>query len=157
MKKILFILIALIATTTVYSQLDTSYKPVNIVLEIPNTVKGETVLKRKAELQSMIYNTNDKTLSLVWSIKYYADTSIGYGQYLGSIIPDKVKITVANDNVMVNTTTGAFVYKDSAGNYPSNIKYIIGQYSFFNRIAQFASINVHGLIKQYGLQNDWSE
>lgn len=155
MRKIILLLSLLISLNS-FSQLDTSYHARQIVLDVPDLVKGETVIKRDASLLSMIYNTHDSTLTLVWNIRHYADTSDGYGLYLGTIIPDKIKQTVADNNVMVNTHTGQFVYPDSSGQYPQNIPYI-GQYNFFQRLAQYQPILVNALIIQYGKANNWNE
>lgn len=155
MKKIVVILCLLLAFKS-EAQLDTSYHAKQIIMNIPDTSFGETVIKRKARLLSMIYNVNDSTLTLVWNIQHYADSADTYGQYLIGFIPDKVKQTRADNTVMVNSSTGAFVYPDSAGNYPKNVKYI-GQFNFFQKLAEYQPIIVDNLILQYGANTNWNE
>lgn len=126
-----------------------------IVLNISDTVVDNTVIKRKAELFTMVYNMKLHFLSLTWSVKHYADSSGQYGEYLGGLVPDKTKETIADNTVFVNATNGDFVYPDSTGQFQTDIP-IIGQYDFFNYAAGHIPIIVNDLIKQYGLKADWN-
>jgi hypothetical protein len=157
MKKLLFFLLLVSSLVCKASApLDTSFHALQIVMNIPDLVKGNTTIKRKAQLKSMFYNPCDSVLNLVWAVKHYSEDDNGnYGDYLGAFIPDFIKPTTADNTVMVNTSTGAFVYKDSNGNYP-NVLYI-GQFNFFQRLAQYQPIIVNNLILQYGQATNWSE
>lgn len=154
--KHLVLLILLAFSLNVNAQLDTSFKPKQIVLQIPDLVVGNTIIKRDAQLISMCYNTSNMTLVLMWNIRHYADSSGTYGRYLDYIIPDRIKKTTADNTVMVNSSTGAFVYKDSSGNYPENILYI-GQFNFFQRLAEYQPILVNSMIIQYGQNTSWDD
>lgn len=133
-----------------------TYVPIVITLTIPDKVIGATTVKRKATLTSMIYNQQVGFLSLVWSVEHFAANSDStYGDTLASFIPNKMKQTTAADTVIVDDATGAFVYPDHTGAYDPAIT-TIGQYSWFNKLAQNQSLNVHALIEQYGNAVDWT-
>jgi len=155
MKKLIICLLVLISFTA-DAQLDTSFNAKQIVLNIPDLVISNTVIKRDAQLISMCYSTSNATLVLMWNIRHYSDSSGSYGKYIDYIIPDRIKKTIADNTVMVNSQTGAFVYKDSTGNYPQNIPYC-GQFNFFQYIADNKPILVNPMILQYGAASDFSE
>lgn len=117
----------------------------NIELEIPDLTIAGTTIKRKAKCFTMIYNLAYKTLSLSWEVSHYANDNGAYGEPL-SFIPNYSKENVADNTTMVDAS-GAFVYPDTDGNYPSDA---IGQFDWFNNIGENAQINVHNLIRQYG-------
>lgn len=114
-----------------------------ITINIPDVQVGNTILKRKAQLFTMIYNQNNKSLVLNWVVKYYADNEGEYGEELtASGISSYSKESVANNTVFVNPSTGAFVAEGTPG--------AIGQYDFFYYLAENKDINVHDLIRAYG-------
>ena len=124
-----------------------------ILIEIPNVVIGGTILKRKAQLHTMIYNQSTQSLVLSWIVTYFADNNGAYGEELTNKgISSYSHEQIANDTVMVNPTTGAFYEKDENGNYPSDA---VGQYTFFYNLAENANINVHDLIRAYGAAATW--
>lgn len=127
---------------------------VDIILEIPDLVISDTVIKRKAQLFTMTYNQHAKYLTLNWTIQHYANNAGGYGAYVGDSIPDKTKESIADNSVMVDVTTGTILIPDSSGNYDQSINYA-GQYDWFNMIAETQPIKVHDMIRQYGAAADW--
>ena len=151
MKKLLLFLClfaALFVTaqdTTTYNRI--AYTPIAIVINIPADTINQTILRRTATLFTMIYNQQAQTLSLNWTVKFYADSSGSYGKYLGNIIPDYNKEVVADNSVFVNPKTGAFLIPDSSGKY--SMPYL-GEYDFFNMVAEKMPIKVHDVIRQYG-------
>ena len=119
-----------------------------IEIQIPDIVINSSVLKRKAKLFTMTYNQQAKYVALNWIVSYYSDSSGYYGQPISiNGVSNYSKETVANNTVMVNPTTGAFVYKNEEGDYPIGS---IGQYDFFWRISEYNEVNVHNLIRSYG-------
>jgi hypothetical protein len=117
----------------------------NIELNIPDVVISGTTIKRKAKCFTMTYNLTYKTLALSWEVSHYANDNGAYGLPL-SFIPNYSKENVADNTTLVDPS-GAFVYPDADGNYPSDA---IGQFDWFNNLGENADINVHNLIRQYG-------
>jgi hypothetical protein len=85
------------------------YTPVDIVLEIPDIVLSNTIIKRKAKMLTMIYNQAYLTLTVAWQIQHYADDNGQYGQYIGAQVADKLKETTADNEVIVNAQTGEII------------------------------------------------
>lgn len=159
MKKLLFILLVFAAfgasaqDTTTYHRIP--YTPIAIVINIPDLVVNGTKVKRTATLFTMTYNMQYQTLSLNWTIKAYADSSGSYSTYLGQFITNYSKESIADDNTFVNPQTGAFLYPDANGKYSMNY---MGQYDFFNYLAETQPLKVHDLIRQYGMQvTNWDK
>jgi hypothetical protein len=134
--------------------LDTSHIPENLYINISDVQISNIPIKRKAKLGTMIYNMEYKTVSLSWIIEHYSSVDGEYGEHINSFIPDKSKVITADDEVMVNSTTGEFVYKDEFGNYPDVL--YCGQYTFFNKLAKHQPLIVADLIRQYGQQANWN-
>lgn len=124
-----------------------------ILIEIPDVVIDGTILKRKAELNTMTYNQSTQSLVLSWIVSYFADNNGAYGDEIAIKGLAKYRHEqIANDTVMVNPTTGAFYEKGEDGTYPSDA---VGQYTFFYNLAENANINVHDLIRAYGAVATW--
>jgi uncharacterized protein YdaL len=122
-----------------------------IVLDIPDVVINETILKRKASLFTMTYNLGRQYVSLNWEVTYYAAKSDGaYGDEI-TFIPKYTKENVADNTVKVDST-GTIVYPDSSGNYPPGV---IGQFDFFNNVAENVPVKVNAVIRQYGQNSKW--
>jgi hypothetical protein len=132
-----------------------SIPPVQIEIDIPDLILGTVTLKRKATVFTMTYNQATKTLTLTWIVSYTDLQGIkGLSSYS--------KESIADNSTMVDVATGAIIHPvtttDAAtgetttsygdGNY-------IGQYDWFNMIAETLSIKVHNLIRQYGLTATW--
>ena len=154
MKRILLSLclfVSLLAAaqdTTIHQRI--IHPPVRIVIDIPDLKINETVLKRKATFFTMTYNQKAESLALNWTVQFYADSSGTYGRYLGGeggSIPDKSKEIIADNSTFVDPATGAIVYSNAAGLY--NIDYM-GQYDWFNMIAENQPIKVHDMMREYG-------
>ena len=125
-----------------------------IVLNIPDIEVGETTVKRTATYSKMEDNRDAKSLSLIWTIKYYAVDSLGnYAAYLGSTFPDKKKTFTATNLNMVNPANGQPLTPDVNGNYSMNYT---GQYDFFNSIADNVAIKFSDIIRQYGITANWN-
>lgn len=119
--------------------------PVNIEIDIPDLVLGEVTLKRKATLFTMIYNQAVKYLALSWIVSYPdIDSAKGISSY--------TKESVADNSTMVDVTTGAVLTPDEAGNYAGDY---IGQYDWFNLMAETQQLKVHDMIRAYGASATW--
>ena len=165
MKQLFYILTLLLtlSTSTGYSQGLLPSNSVNISINISDTVINNTIIKRKADLFTMVYNIDAKFLSLTWKVKHYSDSLVinnghdtsYYGQYLGGLIPDKIKETIADNNSFVNANTGDFVFPDEQGNFPTNIP-VMGQYDYFNYVAEHVPIIVNDLIRYHGAHSNFN-
>jgi len=131
--------------------------PVEIEIEIPDIVIDETIIKRKAKCFSLVYNRNSQEVALAWTVKHYAATATGYGEYL-SFIPDWGLTSVADNTTMCDVTNGKPIYKivvgqDENGNdimdYDPAINYT-GQYDFFSNLAETQPVMIHQMMIQFG-------
>lgn len=142
--------------TTTYGRM--VYIPVNIVINIPDVVINQTKFKRTASVFTMVYNQNSQTLSLMWIVKSYADSATTYGTYLGGpkgTNPDYNKEIIADNTVFVDPSTGHFVTPNANGRCA--IAYM-GQYDFFNMLAETQPLKVHDMIRMYGYQvSNWDK
>jgi hypothetical protein len=130
-----------------------------IEIEIPAIEIGQTVIKRKAKLFTLIYNKGFKEVSLTWTVKHYAATANGYGEYL-SFINDWSKTSVADNTTMCDVTNGFPIEKIVIGqdengqdilDYDPAINYT-GQYDFFSNLAATQAVMIHQMIIQFGNQ-----
>jgi len=131
--------------------------PVEIEIEIPSIVNDETTILRKAKCFSLIYNRNSQEVALAWTVKHYAATTNGYGEYL-SFIDDWGLTSVADNTTMCDVTNGKPIYKivvgqDENGNdimdYDPAINYT-GQYDFFSNLAETQPVMIHQMMIQFG-------
>jgi hypothetical protein len=129
----------------------------DIEISIPDIEIGETLIKRKAKLFSLIYNKGSKEVSVAWIVKHFASTADGFGEYL-SFIPDWSKTSVADNTTMCDVTNGFPIYKIIVGqdengndilNYDPAINYT-GQYDFFCHLAETQPVLIHAMIIQFG-------
>lgn len=144
---------------------------VNIEIDIPDLVVNEQLsLKRKAKLFTMTYNQSAKYLTLSWIVSYPDLIDVkGFSPYS--------KESIADNTTMVDVNTGAILAPiitqvqdtnedgtpkvDAEGNpvmidqttYPGDY---IGQYDWFNMVAETQAVKVHDMIRQYGLQANWN-
>ena len=101
----------------------------DIILEMPDIVVDSTVLKRKAKLFSLVYNTAEKFVTLSWVVTTYAANDDGsYGNELSQFIPPYKREQIANNNVLVDPATGVPVEEPNDQS--------IGQYDFFNNMGE---------------------
>jgi len=135
----------------------------DIILEIPDIVVDSTVLKRKAKLFALVYNTTEKFVTLSWVITTYAANEDGsYGNELSQFIPPYKREQIATNNIPVNPLTGVPIDPELIQptitinpvtgeeiSTPSTIPWI-GQYDFFNNIGENVSIKIHDVIRQFG-------
>jgi len=140
----------------------------NLEIAIPDFIKGDTVIKRVAELFTMIYNQATKQLSITWVIKHFAKNTDGTkGEYLGAVIPDWSKTSIADNTTMCDVANGHPIQKidtgevDEDGNpifdYNPQITYM-GQYDFFWNLAQTQPVEVHNMIINFGgLVESWDK
>jgi len=130
--------------------------PQAIELNIPDVVIDSTILKRKAKLFTMIYNQNSKSLTLNWTVSFFANDGGNYGEPL-SFIPSYSKESIADNTTAVNPATGQIISMvdilDADGNVTGQDYAIdwMGQYDFFNMLAENQPIQVHDMIRQYGI------
>jgi hypothetical protein len=129
----------------------------DIEISIPDIEIGQTLIKRKAKLFSLIYNKGSKEVSVAWIVQHYAATAGGFGEYL-AFIPDWSKTSVADNSTMCDVTNGFPIYKieigqDENGNpiydYDPSINYT-GQYDFFSHLAETQPVLIHAMIIQFG-------
>ena len=136
-------------------------------INIPDLVKDETVIKRTATLFNMNYNQSSKELVLQWNVKHYSNDSGQLGEYLGKVIPDWTKETIADNTTMCDASNGHPIEKIDTGekdeqdnpimDYDQNIPYM-GQYDFFYQLAGNQPILVHPMIIQFGgLVQSWDK
>lgn len=137
--------------------------PVEIVLEISDVQTGSTIVKRKAKLDTLIYNMRTNQVSISWVVTMYARNADGsYGAEMSDLIPPYTKEQIATNEVPVNPQTGfpidpetikPTITQDAGGNnieLPSEIEWV-GQYDFFNMMGENSPIRVHDIIRQFGL------
>lgn len=122
-------------------------KVYNITINIPDTSISGNIFKRKANLFGMFYNQHAQTLSLTWNVKFYADSLSKYGAYLGGLIADYTKESIASNETFVNPINGDILLSNSDGTYPMDY---VGQYDFYNNFAETYSVNIHDLIRKQG-------
>lgn len=119
--------------------------PVSIEIEIPDLNVNGITLKRKASLFTMTYNQAAKYLALSWIVSYPEMEGVkGFSPYS--------KESIADNTTMVDVQTGDILTPDEDGNFPGNY---IGQYDWFNMVAETQNIEVHDLIRQYGQKAEW--
>jgi hypothetical protein len=136
----------LIALFSILFSLSANAQQYPIVLEIPDVVIQGTTLKRKASLFTMTYNISKQYVSLNWEVTYYAKKLNGdYGDEI-AFIPKYTRESVADNTTKVDST-GTILQPDLSGNYPP---YAIGQFDFFNNMAENIPILVNSIIRQYG-------
>ena len=122
-----------------------------IVLEIPDVIVDGTVLKRKASLFTMTYNLTKQYVALSWEISYWsANPDSTYGEEL-TFIPKYTRENVADNTTKVDSN-GTIVLPDADGNYPPGV---IGQFDFFNNVAENVPVKVNTVIRQYGQGSQW--
>lgn len=128
-----------------------------IEIEIPDIEIGQTLIKRKAKLFSLIYNKGSKEVAIAWTVQHYAAAADSYGDYL-SFIPDWSLTSVADNTTMCDVTNGFPINKievgqDENGNpimdYDPAINYT-GQYDFFCQLAETQPVMIHQMIIQFG-------
>jgi len=144
--------------------------PVEIEIDIPDLIIGTVTLKRKAKLFTMTYNQAAKYLVLSWIVRYLDIAGIkGVASY--------AKESIADNATMVDVATGAILApvitsvqdtnEDGSPKVDTNGDPVmidvtsyegdyIGQYDWFNYVAETQQISVHDMIRQYGLAADWS-
>jgi hypothetical protein len=130
----------------------------DIEIAIPDIEIGQTLIKRKAKLFSLIYNKGSKEVSIAWTVQHYAATTAdGYGQYL-DFIPDWSKTSVADNSTMCDVTNGFPIQMIQIGqdedgdpiyDYDPKINYT-GQYDFFCQLAETQPVKIHEMIIQFG-------
>jgi hypothetical protein len=145
-----------------------SIPPVRIKIDIPDLVVNGISLKRTATLFTMIYNQAVKSLTLAWIVEYTDLQGIkGLSSYTKESIADNTTMVDVNTGAIIKPTQVQDTNQDGTPKVDENgdpvmiyqIVYdgdYIGQYDWFNNLAETQAIGVHDLIRQYGLQADWS-
>ena len=135
-----------------------------IVIDIPDLEIDSTVIKRQAEVFTLLYNQNSKEVAVTYTVKHYSDCDGQPGEYMGKTIVDWSKETIADNTTMCNTENGHPIEKLPEGDpdadengYPRNLNYM-GQYDFFYMLAQTQPVQIHSLIIQFGqLVQSWEK
>lgn len=144
MKKAILIL-------SIFFSLSSFAQQYPIVLEIPDVVIDGTVLKRKASLFTMTYNLAKQYVALSWEVSYWSSNPDStYGEEL-VFIPKYTKENVADNTTKVDST-GTIVPPNPDGTYPEGV---IGQFDFFNNVAENVPVKVNAVIRQYGQGSQW--
>lgn len=134
-----------------------TYIPVEIILEISDKIIGATTLKRKANFFTMIYNQSVKSLVLSWTVEYFnANLDGSYGNNISDVIPSFTKENIADNTTMVDQTTGEILLNNGDGTFGTVDQIVMGQYDWFNMMAETQQLPVHSLIRQYGAQVNWN-
>jgi len=157
MKKLILVAI-LFCSLSAFTQ-DSTYMltvtPIPISIDIADVEINGTILKRKATLFTMTYNQSAKYLVLNWSVSFFADSLGFYGRSLSEIIPSYSHESIADNNTFVNPATGQILIADSTGHYSINY---MGQYDWFNMMAETQPLQIHDMIRQYGmLVTNWEK
>lgn len=132
--------------------------PINIEIDIPDILVGNLSIKRKATLSLMIYNQEHKYLTLSWTVSYPDLQGIqGLMNYQKESIADNTTIVDVNTGTILSPIIdhNGDPILDEDGNQTYEGDYI-GQYDWFNMIAENQPVEVHNMIRQYGMQADWS-
>ena len=120
-----------------------------ITLLISNYQVEETIIKRKAVLQTMLYDQMHKELTLVWSVQFYAQNADGsYGESMVLTIPSQTKKSIADNTTYVNPSNGEIIQPSEGVDY-------MGQYDYFYMLADTTPLIVNDMIRQYGAAVDW--
>ncbi len=128
------------------------YDTTPIIINIPDNTLG---IKRKAQLNMMVYHQQNKRLSLNWNVIYFKNNSGEYGDIVNERgITSYNMENIANNTVIVNANTGEILTPDSDGNYPDDIN-TMGQYDWFYMMAKTNALNVHDMIISYGTNATW--
>lgn len=122
-----------------------------IVLEIPDVVIEGTILKRKASLFTMTYNLGKQYVALAWEVEYWSAKENGSYNEPIAFIPKYTKENVADNTTKVDST-GTIVLPNPDGTYPDGV---IGQFDFFNNVAENIPVKVNAVIRQYGQGSQW--
>ena len=135
-----------------------------IRITIPNLVQNNTTIAREAYMISMVYDSGVKQVVINWGVQHFSINIDGTkGEYLGNIIPDYVRPTIAHNGTMCDITNGYPIdsripadadltaveppapdYSWFDGNYT-------GQYDFFAYLAQVQPIMVNQMVRNFGL------
>lgn len=140
------------------------YQTKTIEINIPDVINAGTILKRKAKLFTMTYNQHAEYVALNWIVSFYSDDNGEYGASLSGVIPDYIYESIADNSTAVNPETGEIIFPvetitpavlDENGNEitPASSTYdvdFMGQYDWFNMLAENQPIQVHRMIEQYG-------
>jgi hypothetical protein len=121
---------------------------VDIELEIPDLVAGETIMKRRARLITMTYNQKAKYFTLGWQVNYFENMADGsYGPPINSpgVVPYSVE-SIGNNLVMVSVATGKILQAAEDGTYAEDYT---GQYDYINNLLETTPIVVHDVIRAF--------
>lgn len=133
-----------------------TFTPVQITLNISDKVIQATLIKRKASLYAMTYNQNAKSLILTWVITHFASDGDGvFGDSLKSLIADITHENTADNTTIVDAATGIILLPNTDDSYGNGTQTTMGQYDWFNMMAETQPLMVHALIRQYGTAVNW--
>ena len=93
---------------------------IRIILEIPDLVIDNTIIKRKAYMHTLTYNQEYNSLSVNWLVKHFSNNNGSYGEYIGSTIADKSKETIADMTTIVKYPSGEIIEEQDYPLYQEN-------------------------------------
>ena len=121
----------------------------SITLELEDLKIGETVIKRKANLISLVYNVKLRQVVLNWEVVHFVKEQDGtYGECISYLIPNYLKESVANDSIFVNPGTGEILNEFDPG-IGTNQEYCT-QFEWFYNMGENIPTKVHDVIRYYG-------
>lgn len=119
----------------------------DIVVEISDVTLGDTIIKRKATFETLIYNKRAKSLVVSWLIEYFANENGGYGEklqlpgvsaYSKELIAGQASyIDLATQQLLVPGEDGQITFPE---NYST-------EFEFYNMIAETKQVVIHQLIR----------
>lgn len=121
-----------------------------IVIDIPDSAVGGTILKRKAALKSFTYDLSNKTLTTSWIVSYFANDNGAYGEAI-NFLPNYTKDLVADNSVVIDSSNFHVLTPDERASTDfdtdTNLWY---EFDFYQMIAATQTTNVHQLLTQAG-------
>ncbi len=129
----------------------------DIVVTIPDVVLGDTILKRKATFETLIYNKKSDSLSVGWLIEYFGNNAGDYGDKIDlKGVSSYGSELVAAQNSFIDLATQQLFYeadlqKDADGVVTDSRNYTT-EFEFYNMVAETQTVNIHSLIRASALK-----
>jgi hypothetical protein len=127
-----------------------------ITINLPDTVIANTVLKRKATCETMIYNLKSRSLATSWRIDYFANNGGNYGDIID--VPGISSFTrelIADNTSIFDTSTGKVVKQSELDADPAKYNAsttLWGEFDFYQYVGANQPSIIHNLIIQAGQQ-----
>lgn len=137
-----------------------------LICDIPDLVQGETIIKRKAELNFLLYQPRDRKVTISIQVLPFAAVNNQYGDRLdipNSPFVSYEKVMYATDMWFVDAITGEVLcetkdeYSDGFDEEQNPIKIInpllnnrtyVKEFEFYNMLANIQPVIINQLITQ---------